>query len=254
MYSAPLCSTRATASWPHSHRSSSVALAPERRGPGRRGRRRSSGSGRRPRHTSAAPARTPPSRGRARPRPGRRAGPPATTPPRTCEKSRAFLGLGAAVEQAGQGPADQVVAGEVGRDQAHVGEEPAHPQHDHREAQPGEQLVVRQGVGRPASGGRPVPGGLGARREPRQPGAARPGRERPVGEQPPAEVEQRIADARHLPVEDRSHLEVAVDEVAEAGVAPHQARPLGRLGWPVAAQHVERSAGQRVRARPPRPT
>ncbi len=102
-------------------------------------------------------------------------------------------------------------------------------------------------LGRSAGELGPAIGGRRARWEARQPTAVRADGQRVIGEQPPAEVEQRVADARHLPVEHRRHLEVPVDEVAQAGVAPRKGRALGRRVGRGRSQHVESTPGQRER-------
>ena len=55
----------------------------------------------------------------------------------------------------------------------------------------------------------------------------------------PTDVGQRIADGRHLPVEDRADLAVGEGEVARLGVAVHQGHARARLGLAGAQRLLE---------------
>ena len=99
----------------------------------------------------------------------------------------------------------------------------AHAQHDHREPQRREQHVVVERVGGASGRRAPSPRGLGRRREAGQAREAGALGERVVGEEPPTQVEQGIADRAHLPVEDRDHVEVAVDRGCSSARRPTRA-------------------------------
>ena len=92
---------------------------------------------------------------------------------------------------------------------------------------------------------------LHRRRRAREAGKARParsGREHVVAEDPPAEVDARVAQRHHLPVEDGDDLAVARHLVAEPGVAPHERRRLRRRLGQMAGEPRERRACARVRS------
>ena len=140
-----------------------------------------------------------------------------------------------------------VVVGERGRYEAHLGEQLAHADHDHGEAQTGEHEVVVEGVGRTAREVRPAARGLLGGLEAGKSFEPRSASERVIAEDPPPEVEQGVGDRGHLPVEHGHHLEVAVHEVAQSRVAPDEGRPALGLGRPVAAQPRNRFARKGMR-------
>ncbi len=145
--------------------------------------------------------------------------------------------------------ADRVVVPErLGRI-AHRGQQRAQPQHDHGEAQRREHEEPVQIAGRAPGERLPACHRRGCAREAGEPRPAGPGGEHVVAEDPPAEVDARVAERDHLPVEDGHDLDRRGTSGSPSRASPHTivAASGGESGG-VLGEPLEGGAGAGVRS------